>query len=489
MCFRLTGQKLISLAIALLLQRYLPLATAQDVERLYYLQLQPLDITSLGAKYSEDLLAQFYGNGEGVYVKEQVLKGDSVGLIDIGNPFATPSNSRLFEETVDSDAEVEVDVEAELEAEAGFPVDLSDDLAEEEEEPSIQFEPTERDFYTVRKHLKTGGKFTVEFDGSGHVLGQWPISGLPYAWLAGEDEWRKDMRLNEPVFIENEKGGLRMEGMNGWDNFACQLRTHPAVPSHFWELMSIQRVLWTTTKIPRVTGPNQSCILVTITAVEATTKRQLQNTKMAIESVVETAVENVFEMVLENAVETNPVEGEVAITHDPNQDSSGDDVFGELNAGDAGDAIGEAIHLNIEEDDDDDELYEGQVDMLLLRRPGSRLFSQDTPPGEGESPSMQIEEEVEEEEEAVTSAGPNKNSEQADNSQQDENDILFFPEDIGAWTLEGGEDNETGEWTRWTGAPRGYSAQDLGFKREPAGLWGTRGSRSEDVMMSGDNIK
>ncbi|KAF3929256.1 hypothetical protein AA313_de0205645 [Arthrobotrys entomopaga] len=206
MCFRLTtSQKLIPLAITLLLQQqYCTLAAAQDSEQLYYLQLHPLDITSLGARYSEDLLGQFYGDGEDVYVKEQVMDGDSVGLIDIGNPFTKQSNYKLFEETEGSETDIGVVIAESYQGAAGFPVESSEE--EEgiaEQEPGVEvLQHAERDFYKIRKNWKKGSgekRFTVEFDESGHVLGQWPFSGLPYSWVAGDEEWRRDMRLDEPV--------------------------------------------------------------------------------------------------------------------------------------------------------------------------------------------------------------------------------------------------------------------------------------------------
>ncbi|KAF3929293.1 hypothetical protein AA313_de0207643 [Arthrobotrys entomopaga] len=216
---------------------------------------------------------------------------------------------------------------------------------------------------------------------------------------------------------------------------------------------------------------------------------------MAIENVVETAVGHLGGTAVGKAAETNKVvEGEVVITHNNGWDQgtdAGDDIFGKLNPEDANRAIDEAIYLDIVDDDDEnDEMEDGGSSTLPLRRPGSRLFSQNTPLGESELPGMQIEEEVEEDKVRVDPAA-GWSSEQADNSQQDDNDVLFFPESVESLTPEDyGGDGGFREWVgsaERSGVSRGHSAQDLRPGHELLGLWGTRGSRSEDVVMDNDN--
>ncbi|EPS36010.1 hypothetical protein H072_10404 [Dactylellina haptotyla CBS 200.50] len=436
------------------------LHTTQALEQLYYLKLQPLDIPSLQTRPA-GLLDRFYEGGEDVYIKEQVLEGDIVGLIEIGNPANTSPPDSLIE----------------LEEYTGS--DLNDKIDDE-----YIITPPERSFFKVRKNGRGGGAgdgFTVEFM-NGHKFGQWPMNGLPYAWAAGDEAWMKGLKLVEPVFIEGEDGRLTVKGMAGWDIFACEIIPAASLAGVdddtqiFWEIISIQRAVWGQTKIDKISGRDPRCIPVSVS---------LQDTMM-VDAVAP------VQMALEENMDINQYMTDL---DGPAPVPVAASVFGSWDLDAASNAMNEALQslqdIDITDEDGEDGYLTPQG-----RRTTSRYLSQGPNSGSARGTILEVAD-IMEEDDWVPEDGEMGMSEQADNSQEDDHydgplvlpdgsDVSFSaPDEV---VRAGSTEPEGGGWEK-SGITKYWSTGDLyGDQKGANGVdsLGVRGTRSEDVEMLSD---
>ncbi|KAF3926270.1 hypothetical protein ABW20_dc0106484 [Dactylellina cionopaga] len=132
----------------------------------------------------------------------------------------------------------------------------------------------EQSFFSFRK-IQVGNnptRFTIEFT-NGHRLGQSPYNGLPFTWVAGDETWRDELKLSEPVFTENADSTISMVGMSGWDIFACGIIPEPDednadananLPEIFWQIISFQHAVWGQTKIDIISGKDPRCVPISL---------------------------------------------------------------------------------------------------------------------------------------------------------------------------------------------------------------------------------
>ncbi|KAK6363576.1 hypothetical protein TWF730_001002 [Orbilia blumenaviensis] len=261
MCLEIGRRALLPLAVALLSQ-YVNLAVGQEVEELFYIRIHPVLLPGLDAP-SVTLRNEFWKGHTAVYLKENLLQGQILGLIDAGyNPAETadPQASKLTEEGLD---------------------DLINGRIPTPRTPGQQ--AVELDYYTLVKYRdpdnrENPSRFILRF-ANGHRFGWIPYVGLWTQWYAGSELWMESMEdLQDPVFVQRTDGSIYIDGAESWDNFVCRTTFIDEAdadtqsesqggppPAVWWGFTSLQRSVWQAGKVPRLSSTPFDCIPVAIT--------------------------------------------------------------------------------------------------------------------------------------------------------------------------------------------------------------------------------
>ncbi|EWC48320.1 hypothetical protein DRE_02089 [Drechslerella stenobrocha 248] len=272
----------------LLLQGRAQLAVAQGTEdsELFVMRLDPLIIPYLTARPAQ-LLEDFrMGSGNaGIYLKERVWNDNHpIGDLEMG---PLPPNRNVYAEerlpdrmSASFDWGVEqADNEQDLET-------LDEIFADELELPRVtDQEPVSNDYYGFRRVEDPRNRNDVTLRGieftSGHRATTPIENGLPGLWMAGNPGLVQSM--GGPLIFEQQADNTVAVSTPGWDIFACGFEPSPDNPNFNpltdppinWQIMPVQRAVWSQTKYPGINEGIIRCIpvrLVLETAIQAQEK-------------------------------------------------------------------------------------------------------------------------------------------------------------------------------------------------------------------------
>ncbi|KAF3309961.1 hypothetical protein TWF173_010182 [Orbilia oligospora] len=120
-------------------------------------------------------------------------------------------------------------------------------------------------------------RFLLRFT-NGHRFAWMPWTGIWVTLMTGTEKAMIGMdNLEEPVFIQDKNKNIRIEGAESWDNFVCRdpLSDESGAetqsesqggppPPVWWQLTSLQRTVWKSMKVARLSSPPIACIPILI---------------------------------------------------------------------------------------------------------------------------------------------------------------------------------------------------------------------------------
>ncbi|KAK6335657.1 hypothetical protein TWF696_002424 [Orbilia brochopaga] len=259
--------------------------TIED-QQLYFMRLTPISIPGLLSDRPQALLNEFnYGSNDGIYLKERVMKSDtSFGLIEIAPPPSTNPYQDIPIPNVNtngvSNANVNMDVD---EDSAMNQRDIEEEYGETESVGTIYNDGgnVESNVYgeywafhrLSYKRDPTGRRFAVQFT-SKHRVTDEGYNGLPSVWIAGNPTFVRGMG-GELLFVQNDDGTVMLDAPPGdtWDVFACAITPNLSdpninpltVPALLWQILTVQRAVWTQVKYPGISDANPVCVAVSMT--------------------------------------------------------------------------------------------------------------------------------------------------------------------------------------------------------------------------------
>ncbi|KAF3918501.1 hypothetical protein ABW21_db0205637 [Orbilia brochopaga] len=387
--------------------------TIED-QQLYFMRLTPVDLPGLLTERPQALLNEFYSHGnDAIYLKERVMKSDtSFGLIEIGplpdtNPYqdtpipnAVASANGLPNGNGNGVATSEIYVNGVTDTnQAG--TTTSQQTAGEEYVEAESVGTIYNDGINVNsdvygeywafnrlsyKRDTTGRRFAVQFT-SRHRVTDEGYNGFPSVWVAGNPTFVRGMG-GELLFVEGDDGSVTLDAPSGdlWDVFACAITPNYAdptinafmVPAIFWQILTIQRAVWTQVKYPGISDANPFCIPVSL-SLEAVPQTQQAITSIPviqdIQEVVDTTITNGQSGDINQPVIVNPNDDEYA--YDPTNGFSYDETdypaanaiyIGDNSDGNGLDAISEASS-SLEDDGSDNLITNARVNGYGIVRP------------------------------------------------------------------------------------------------------------------------
>ncbi|KAK6515410.1 hypothetical protein TWF506_007746 [Arthrobotrys conoides] len=268
MCLILDPRRRMLLPLAVVLfSKSVNLVVGQDVEQLFYMTVEPVLLEGLNLP-PPPLLNEFDKGGRIVYVKENILQGQEVGVVDLGwTPSASPNPQTT-----------EVIQEETIQGTKGL-------LSNEKLQKTGAKWAMQLDYYALSKFRDPERKddpssFLLRFT-NGHKFMWMPWTGLWSTWMVGSDKAMAGMDdLEEPVFVQKD-GHIRIKGAETWDNFACKFPLTDDAgaetqsesqggppPPVWWQFNSLQRTVWKSMKVDRLSSGVIDCIPIVISIQE-----------------------------------------------------------------------------------------------------------------------------------------------------------------------------------------------------------------------------
>ncbi|KAJ6259193.1 hypothetical protein Dda_6091 [Drechslerella dactyloides] len=318
MCFAMLRKPLaVTLPLLVSMLQQVAGQTIED-QQLYYMRLTAVDIPGVLSERPQALLNEFYhGTNDGIYLKERVMKSDTTfGIVEIAprptsNPYQDvpiPDSANVANANANGVPSVTSNgVSVNIAEEGTFTTSqqtVGDDYVDAESAGTIFNDGTtvNSDIYgeywgfhrLPYKRDPTGTRFAVQFT-SRHRVTDEGYNGLPSVWIAGNPAIVKGMGGE---LLQLEDGTVTLDAPPGdlWDVFACGITPNLSdpgvnpftVPAILWQILTVQRAVWSQIKYPGISDANPFCVAVRMT-LEPVSQTPPITSDTIIEDITDTA--------------------------------------------------------------------------------------------------------------------------------------------------------------------------------------------------------